>query len=400
MRALAFCVLVAAGLAEAGGARAQDIGAAIAAGKPILQERIRYENVDQGNFGRDAEALTLRSRFGWETGAWNHLTGLIEGEATSHLGAEHFNDGLNHQTLYPGIGDPETLELHRLQLTWAPSKAFTAVIGRQKINIDDQRFIASSTWRQDEQAFDAIRLDSTVGRFSGTYFYINRYDRNVAHAADYRSNSHGLTVTYAAAPALKVEGFIYAVDLKESPTGSTLTEGVRITGQQALPAFKLAYAASYASQRNYAANPASYDLPYWMGEVSASRGPYLVKANYDSLGSDGRHGVSTPLGSVHLYQGWADAFTTTPARGINDFNLSATYSPSFRWGSLSAPQFFLRHHDFSYASGTGGLGTEWDAYAQIGLTKQLTGLIKYADYHGTAAVPGRRKLWLQLDFNL
>ena len=389
---------IAGGVADA--ARADDFVEALAAGKPILEERLRYESVDQGNFVRTAEALTLRSRFGWETASWQRLTGLVEGEATSHLGGEHYNDSLNHHTAYPAISDPQTLELHRLQLAWTPSKAFSATIGRQRLNIDDSRWIASSSWRQDEQAFDAARIDSAIGKFSGTYVYITQVARNLAQTADYRSKSHGLTLAYAAAPALRVEGFIYALDLKQAPSASTLTEGLRLTGQQAVEGLKLGYAGSYAVQRNDAANPASYRAPYWMGEVTASRGPVLAKINYESLGSDGKHAVSMPLSSLHIFQGWADAFTTTPARGVDDFNLSLAYSPPVRWGPLSAPQLFLRHHDFTYASGTGGLGTEWDASAQVNLTKQLAALVKYADYHGTAAVPGRRKLWLQLDFNL
>jgi hypothetical protein len=162
MRNLAMAALAAAAASVAGGAQAQDLVSAIQAGKPILEARLRYEDVDQGNFARDAQALTLRSRFGWETGAWNHLTGLAEGEATSRLGPEHFNDSLNHRTLYPGVTDPQTLELHRLQLAWAPSKAVSVTVGRQRLNIDDLRFVASPGWRQDEQTFDAARLDARL----------------------------------------------------------------------------------------------------------------------------------------------------------------------------------------------------------------------------------------------
>jgi hypothetical protein len=386
--------------AACSGAWAQDLVSAVAAGKPILEERLRYEDVDQGNFQRQAQAVTLRTHLGWETGAWNHLTGLVEGEAVSRLSAPTFNDGLNHRTAYPQIADPQMAEINRLQLAWAPVKAFDAVIGRQKLNIDDLRFIGSPSWRQDEQTFDAGRIDGTVGRFSGTYLYILKVDRNLAQTQDYNSRSHGATLAFAAAPQLRLEGFLYALDLKQAPSDSTLSQGVRITGQETLAPVKLAYAASYASQTPYAANPASFRIPYWMGEVSAAAGPFSAKANYESLGSNGKRGFSTPLASLHQYQGWADAFTTTPTRGIDDFNVSLTWSPTVRWGPVSAPQLFLRHHDFTYAHGQGGLGTEWDAYAQIGLPHHLTALLKWADYHGVQAVPGRRKLWLQLDFNL
>ncbi|MGZ3366890.1 MAG: alginate export family protein [Caulobacteraceae bacterium] len=379
---------------------AQDLVSAITGGKPILEERLRYEDVDQARFTRPARALTLRTHLGWETGRWNGLSALVEGEAVSRLSAPDFNDGLNHRTLYPGISDPQEAELNRAQLTWAPSKLFTATVGRQRLNIDDLRFVASPGWRQDEQTFDAARADTAIGRFSGTYLYIAKVDRNLGQTADYVSRSHGLTAAYAFAPQLRAEGFVYALDLKPARAESTLTEGVRLTGQEALGGVKLTYAGSYASQTPHAANPASFRIPYWMGEIGAAAGPLTAKADYESLGSDGKRGFSTPLASLHVYQGWADVFTTTPARGVDDFNVSVTYAPAFRWRNLSGPQLFVRHHDFTYAQGAGGLGTEWDAQAQVTVARGLTALIKFADYRGPAAFPSRRKLWLQLDFNL
>lgn len=399
MRALGVGLALAA-VACSGGARAQDLASAVAGGKPILEERLRFETVDQGNFRRAAEALTLRSHLGWETAPWRGLTALVEGEAVSRLSAPDFNDGLNHRTGYPSVNDPQIAEINRLQLSWAPAKNFDAVIGRQRLNIDDLRFIASPSWRQDEQTFDALRMDGALGRFRGTYLYIAKVDRNLGQTQDYNSRSHGATASFAVTPQLRVGAFVYALDLKQAPADSTLSEGVRLTGQYTVGKVKLAFAGAYASQSPYAANTASFRIPYWMGEIGASGGPFALKANYESLGSDGKRGFSTPLASLHQYQGWADAFSTTPARGVDDFNLSVTWSPAFRWGPLTSPQLFLRHHDFTYAHGSGGLGTEWDAYAQVVLPHHLTALLKWADYRGIQAIPGRRKLWMQLDFTL
>ena len=76
-------------LMAGGGAHADD-GAglieAIAAGKPILELRPRYENVDQANLARDAEAFTLRTHLGWETAAWNGFKALVELEDVHRLG--------------------------------------------------------------------------------------------------------------------------------------------------------------------------------------------------------------------------------------------------------------------------------------------------------------------------
>ena len=387
-----------AGAAAAQSARpATSLIGAIESGKPILEARLRYEGVDQANFVRSAQALTLRSRLGWETRAWNGVSGLVEIENVSHA-VGRFNDTINRKTAYPGVNDPDVTELNRLQLAWAPSRDLQAVVGRQKLTLDDQRFIGDSNWRQDEQTFDAARLDAKHGPFSATYVYIDRANRTLAQSADYASRSHVLNAYYAAGAALKLEGYVYALDLRQAPGSSTLTEGLKATGQFKAGELKLAYAAAYARQSEYAANPGRYEIPYAMGEIAASWGVYTARANYETLGSDGRHGFATPLASLHGFQGWADAFTSTPARGVEDFNLSLTANPPIRWRYLSQVQLLARHHDFAYAQGSGGLGTEWDLGAQGALTPRLTALLDYADYHGVAAVPGRRKLWLQLEY--
>ena len=84
---------------------------------------------------------------------------------------------LNGKTTYPIVNDPEVTELNRLQLTWTPSAAFSTVIGRQRVILDDQRFVGNVGWRQDEQTFDAARVDLAHGRFKATYVYISKVNR-------------------------------------------------------------------------------------------------------------------------------------------------------------------------------------------------------------------------------
>ena len=386
----------------AGAARAADLSLAdaIATGKPILEERLRFEAVDQAGFAREAQALTLRTHLGWETGAWNGLTGAVEFEDVARLGPEHYNTTLNGKTGYPTVADPDVAELNRLQIAWTPSKAFSATVGRQRINLDDQRFIGSVNWRQDDQTFDAVRLDGGLGAVRATYAYLGKVNRTVGQSADWTSDSHALTGAWTVSPALKAEGFLYALDFKPVPALSTETAGVRLAGQAPFKPVKIAYAAAYATQTDYGRNPGRYRLPYWMGEVSGAWGAWTAKLNYESLGGDGKRGFSTPLATLHVFQGWADAFTTTPARGIDDLNLSLAVAPPVKLKHLSNLQLFARHHDFAYQAGGGSLGTEWDGSVQASLTARLTALVKIADYRGVAGSPSRRKVWLQFDFNL
>jgi hypothetical protein len=372
---------------------------AIGAGKLVLEERLRYEGVGQAPFTRDAEALTLRTHLGWETGTWQNLKSAVEFEDVRPVGAIHYNTTLNSKALYPVVADPDVTELDRLQLTWTPVQGVSATVGRQRINLDDQRFIGSINWRQDDQTIDAGRIDGAWGRFKATYIYLNKINRTLAQAADWNSDSHAFAGYYAVNEALKGETFLYAFNFRQAPALSTETVGGRITGQAWLSLYQLSYAAAYADQRNYGFNNTHYHAPYWTTELAGTFDIFQVKVNYESLGSDGKHSFATPLATLHIFQGWADAFTTTPAKGVDDLNVSATISPRWKWDYLSNVAFFVRHHDFSVAKGSGSLGREWDASAQANITPKLVVLIKWADFEGVPTVASRRKLWVQLDYN-
>ena len=69
-------LLIALAIAMHAPASAQDnysLGEALTAGKSILNLRPRYETVNSAARSEKAEALTMRTLAGWETGAWYGL---------------------------------------------------------------------------------------------------------------------------------------------------------------------------------------------------------------------------------------------------------------------------------------------------------------------------------------
>lgn len=388
--------------ASAGTAHAQDptLTGAIAAGKPILEIRPRYESVDQASFARDAEAFTVRTRLGWETGAWNGLKALIEFEDVRQLGDEDYNSGINGKTLYPIIADPEVTELNRLQIAWTPNKTFGAALGRQRIVFDDQRFIGNVGWRQDEQTFDALRADLAGGKFKAALVYVDQVNRIAAEAQDWDSESWLANAAYAGPDAFKPTAFVYALDFDNSRANSNITYGVRATGKAKLDPVVLAYSATYAHQTDYGKNPASFDLDYWGGDIAATYKIVTVKAGYESLEGNGLRGFATPLATLHAFQGWADAFLVTPANGINDANLTLTVKPPLKLAYLSNIELTARGHSFEAERGGADLGDEIDLLASAAITKQLTVLAKYADYDGAPGFPARTKFWFGFEFKL
>lgn len=371
---------------------------AITAGKPILEVRVRYETVDQANFAETASAFTARTRLGWESGAWNGLKGLVEFEDVRQLGPEDYNSTLNGKAVYPVIADPEVTELNRLQLSWTPNKTFSGTLGRQRIVLDDQRFVGAVGWRQDEQTFDAVRADVSVGKLKATAAWLGAINRVFGEGADWDSDSWIVNAAYAGPDAFKPTAFVYALDFDNAAANSSVTWGVRVAGRGKAGAVALAYAASYARQSDYASNPADFDLDYWMVEGSATYGIATLKANFESLEGNGAKGFATPLATLHAFQGWADVFLATPANGIEDASVSLALAP--RITALPKLQFMVVAHSFQAQRGGADLGDEIDVQVAAPLTKRLSGVIKYADYDGVPGFPSRQKIWVGVDFKL
>lgn len=161
-------------------ARAQDAGpleSALAAAKPIVNARLRFESVDQDGLARQAEALTMRTRLGFETGAAWHTSLLAEGDFTWPLLGD-YNDTIDGDLAYPIVADPENHGLNRLQLTNTSLARTTITLGRQRILLDDQRFVGNVGWRQHEQTFDSVRIVNTaVANLTLDLAYLNQVNR-------------------------------------------------------------------------------------------------------------------------------------------------------------------------------------------------------------------------------
>src|SRR6266849_3967691 len=123
---------------------------AAAASKPIVDVRLRYEDVEQVPLPIDAVALTLRARLGVETGnAWGTAL-LVEGNFLTPLIADYRKDNaVAVNTKYPVVADPRDHAINRLQLTNTSLPETAITLGRQRINLDDQRFVGNVGWRQD-----------------------------------------------------------------------------------------------------------------------------------------------------------------------------------------------------------------------------------------------------------
>lgn len=395
---LATACLFAAAIGLASPAAAQDAADAGLSVKPILAARLRYESVDQDAPRNDAEAMTLRARLGIEakTGDFSFLA---EGEGTSAL-VDDYNDTLPHNGIEPFavVADPENLELNRAQVAWKRG-ADSVTLGRQRIVLDNARFVGNVGWRQNEQTFDALRGQAGIGPVSLDAAYA--ISQHTMFGED-SPNAHfdgeiWLLGGGAKTPLGEVKSFAYLIDYDTRLAFSSQTYGILVQGSIPLGGSKLDYLASYASQSDYGANPADYQADYLHAELAAGLAGFTLKAGYEELGSDGGTAAfQTPLATLHAFNGWADLFLTTPAAGLRDwyFTLGGKFDGLKPLPGLNAS---VTYHQFDSDFGSMDYGEEWDA--SLGFKLGPVGLLaKYADYDADGFGTDTRKLWLQAEY--
>ena len=389
--------------------------------KPIIDARMRAEFVDQTPFTEDADAVTLRLRAGFESGkAWN-TTLLAEGEFVTPFVSDYRPDPASPtRSAFPVVTDPEGYEVNRLQLTNTTLPGTTLTLGRQRILLDDQRFIGNVGWRQNEQTFDAVRVvNKSLRTLIVDATYLNQVNR-VFGPDSPQGRWHGdgwLGNVAWQLPIARLTALAYVLDFEPltrfpglSPAQaaalnpvrvSTATYGARLSGERSIGALKLGYAASYAQQSDYGSNPLRFDLDYYLAEITGTFGRYGLRLGNEVLQGDGTTGFATPLATLHPFNGWADKFLTTPVNGLDDryAGVSCTLTGASVFDALSAT---VVYHEYGAQQHGADLGTEVNVQLQA-KAKRFSGLIKYAAYEAhegrtPAAYQDTTKLWLQLEY--
>jgi hypothetical protein len=397
------CLIAALVISTAGPAWAEeDFAEALFGGKPIIDLRMRYEHVEQDGLPNNANAYTGRARLGYETGSFYGFSALADFDLIGHAGRDDYNDTINGRGTYPVVADADTAELNRLQIAYAGLPDTTVTVGRQRIILGNARFVGNVGWRQNEQTFDALRVvnaslpDTTLG-----YAYVNRVNRVFGEDSPvgrYRGDTHLFNADYAGLGVVTIGGYAYLLDLNEAQTQSTATYGVRLSAPfDIAEGTKLTLTGEYARQTEHAGNPLSFDLDYYLAEAMVAHGAARLTGGYELLGSDGTTGFSTRLATLHAFNGWADAFLTTPAAGLEDVYVAASYALT---GIPMVSKLVLgaAYHDFSSDKGGIDFGNEFDVVANFVLTSQLSFNVKYASFNGENGFADRDKTWISVTY--
>jgi hypothetical protein len=390
-------------------ALAISVPAAAKAGDPVpiadgvtldltLDGRLRYETVDQVTLPNEAEALTLRLRFGsvLKLGDVSFL-GEVE---TTRAFVEDYNDTLpgNGIEPFPVVADPKNIEVNRLQVSYMKG-GNGVTLGRQRIVLDNARFVGNVGWRQNEQTFDAVRAQGKIGAVTldATYSMSQRTVFGVDSPNEHFDGDIILLNAGTKLAVVEAKAFAYLIDYDTRLAFSSRTFGVLAKSEVPLGPVKLNLLASYARQSDYGANPVSYDANYLNAELGVGIAGFALKGGYEELGSDG--GVAafqTPLATLHAFNGWADLFLTTPANGLRDYYVGASKTLAVPF--LPGLKAEVVYHDFDSDFGGLDYGSEWDA--SLGFKLGPVGLLaKYANYESSGFAADTEKLWLQAEYS-
>lgn len=372
-------------------AAADDFTGALIGGKPTADLRLRYESVDQANALKDANAATLRLRLGYETGQYRGFGALVEAETVTALGGESYNSTVNGETAYSIVADPEATEINQAYLSYAGLADTKLKYGRQRIILDNHRFIGNVGWRQNEQTFDAFTLtnaslpETTIT--AGYIYNVNRVFSDKSPQGDFKMNSPIFNVSYKGWSLGEVVGYGYLLDFTDLAASSTQTYGLRLKGSAPLAGVKALYTAEYATQRDYRDNPRDYSLKYYLLEGGVGLSNAEFKLGYEVLGGNGTVAFQTPLATLHAMNGWADQFLVTPGAGLKDAYLSAATT-------VLGTRLEAVYHDFRADSNSMRYGTEWDLQAVKAIDKTYAVGAKYARYDAKGFSVDTDKFWL------
>jgi hypothetical protein len=367
-------------------------------GKWTLDFRLRWEQVDDQSFARDADATTLRTRLGYWTPVRNGFGGVVEVLNTTNVLDEHFNSTANGLTTYPVIADPDHTDLHQLYVNYAPNDRSRVTLGRQRLNYDNQRFIGAVGWRQNEQTFDAL---DTQHRFDTgltlRYAYLNRVQRvfgdesPAPNLADWQLDAHLLNLSHALGPGSLV-GYAYFIDNQTLPLTSHRDVGLRYTAKNSWSqGLDWLATIELAQQRDYANGNDNIDADYLLLEGGVLWRGHGFKAGMEQLGGDGTYAFQTPLATLHAFNGWADRFLTTPLNGLQDRYLGWNHA----FGKLTANVVW---HDFQADRGAVHYGHEWDASLAYAWSPHWNTLLKLADYQAGDVGFDVQKTWLSVEY--
>lgn len=336
--------------------------------KASLDARARYEYNETP--GGEVNGYSIRTRLNLATGEYEGFKAFIGLEDLS----------FNNDDDRPGLDVPTT-ELNEIWFSYQGAK-----VGRQIFVLDDQRFIGHVGWRQNIQTFDAATYSFEASDTTKlTFAYLDAVHRVNATSQDLSGLI--LNSNTKIGDNFSVSGFAYLLDFDRAVLASSDTYGFRGVGKIPGDEISYNYSFSYAKQMDNSGSARDFDLDYMAGEFGAAFSGFTLAAGVEILDGDGVSGFTTPLATVHKFNGFADSFAGTSLGlggglplGLEDYYVVF----GFKAGEVPVKIFY---HSFDTAKMGQHLGSEIDLVASYKLNDYVTLVGKFADYSTNGGAP-------------
>ncbi|MGR8935298.1 MAG: alginate export family protein [Gammaproteobacteria bacterium] len=365
--------------------------------------RYRYEHVDdemqlspKGQPLKNANANTLRLRAGYLTPEFHGFQGYAEYQGLAAM-QEDYNSTRNGLTQYSTVVDPDKSELNQLWISYKGIPDTNIIGGRQRITLDDHRFIGNVGWRQLEQTYDgALVVNKSIPNLTATVGYLGNV-QTVNATTDVLTTPF-VNLNYALGDYGNMVGYAYWLDYDDPAkyARSSQSYGLRFAGSKNIDEnFGVMYTAEWSTQSDYRHNPNNYRANRYnlMGGVTVygvtfSAAMEQLNGHSPLTNTNGANAFQTPLGTNHAFQGWADKFLTTPGAGIRD--VFATVSTQV-FGVNAA----FVYHSFKDDTGNVNYGDEYDFLATKKFGQHYHVLAKYAYYNADRFSTDTQKVWIE-----
>jgi hypothetical protein len=365
--------------------------------------RFRYENNDSNRSTVEAaNALTGRLRLGYLTPVFSGFQAYAEFQGNQDILINDYNNGFGNNPQYERITDPQRNNLDQLWLSYKGIANTEAKIGRQRIQLDNERFIGAAAWRQLERTYDAFMINNTS--LPNTTVILGYLDKaQNTNATNDKIQLPLANISYEFKGIGKLTSYAYLLEFNDPVRyqDSNQTYGVRFDGKYKVnDTFDALYTAEYAYQRDYGRS-SHYQADYYhiVGGVGAFG--ITARGGVEQLGGDGANKTfDTPMGLLHKFQGWTDVFNITPDQGVRDVYTHVEANLP------DAIKIIAMYHDFSDTKQL-HFGDSWGFMVTKEFAKHYTIMAKYVDYNAdrqgrvgaNAYLFDTQKIWLGFGIN-
>lgn len=361
---------------------------ALTGGKANVDITVRYESVEVDG-APTGTAITERTRIGYQTGGYKGFSAYAELSGAESIGGRDeykvpAGPDANPTVAKGVVLDPAITRLNQAWIDYSFSKS-NLKLGKQRI-IMDNRYLGNVGWRQTEQVYNGVKATiRELENLSFDYAYIAEQDNPLG--LQIPMATHALKLEYQMMPKTALTGYGYFID-KLNSVADSQTIGARIKGAAKVSdKVAVTYMVEYADQSKYADAPTATGGDYYHFTLGTKVNGVTALIAQEKLGGDGASSFQTPLATLHLYNGWADKFLSTPVNGLVD-----TYAKLAT--KVSGVKLAAMYHDFKSDKGGLNYGSEVDLLIAKKFGKHYLAGIKYASYSADDYSADTDKLWI------